>query len=40
VFVFILKLSEHQNLGNSEVIDLQHTRLIPSEVKKEVWKRD
>lgn len=40
VFVFILKLSEHQNLNNSITIDLQHTRLIPSEVKKEVWKRD
>lgn len=40
VFVFILKLSEHQNLNSSNIIDLKHTRLIPSEVKKEVWKRD
>lgn len=40
VFVFILKLSKHQNLDSSKTIDLQHTRLIPSEVKKEVWKRD
>lgn len=41
VFIFILKLSDHQSeVNNKEVIDLAHTRLIPSEVKKEVWKRD
>lgn len=40
VFVFILKLSENQNLHKTNVIDLKHTRLIPSEVKKEVRKRD
>lgn len=40
VYVFILKLSEHQNLNTNISIDLKHTRLIPSEVKKEVWKRD
>lgn len=40
VFKFILKLSNHQNLKNSKSIDLKHTRLIPSEIKKEVWKRD
>jgi len=40
VFVFILKLSNEQNLITNEHIDLAHTRLIPSEVKKEVWKRD
>lgn len=40
VFVFILKLSQHQNILDSKSIDLKHTRLVPSEVKKEVWKRD
>lgn len=40
VFVFILKLSDHQDIDNNVQIDLSHTRLIPSEVKKEVWKRD
>lgn len=40
VFVFTLKLSDEQDLTTSEHIDLSHTRLIPSEVKKEVWKRD
>jgi 5-methylcytosine-specific restriction endonuclease McrA len=27
-------------MSNANSIDLEHTRLIPSEVKKEVWKRD
>lgn len=40
VFVFILKLSDEQDLITNERIDLAHTRLIPSEIKKEVWKRD
>lgn len=40
VFVFILKLSDEQENNSHEIIDLAHTRLIPSEVKKEVWKRD
>jgi len=40
VFIFILKLSEHQELQSDSAIDLKHTRLIPSEVKKEVWQRD
>lgn len=41
VFRFILRLSDTQNtnLSDTEVI-IKHTRLIPSEVKKEVWKRD
>jgi len=41
VFRFILRLSSSQdiNLTNDEII-IQHTRLIPSEVKKEVFKRD
>jgi hypothetical protein len=42
VYRFILRLSERssQNISNREEIDLDHTRLIPSEIKKEVWKRD
>jgi len=40
VFIFVLKLSENQNLGEVTLIDIKHTRLIPSDVKKEVWKRD
>lgn len=39
VFRFILKLT-NQLFGDSEPIELAHTRLIPSVVKKEVWKRD
>jgi len=39
VFRFILSLSDKQN-AQSNRIELSHTRLIPSEVKKEVWKRD
>ncbi len=40
VFRFILKLSDRiENFSNSD-IKLDHTRLIPSQVKKEVWKRD
>ena len=41
VYRFILKLSE-RNTDNylRTQTNLEHTRLIPSEVKKEVWKRD
>lgn len=40
VFRFILKLTNN-SLSKSEVkLEISHTRLIPSEVKKEVWKRD
>lgn len=39
VFIFTLRLSKHQELNKSSS-NLQHTRLIPSEIKKEVWKRD
>ncbi len=41
VFRFILKLT---NLGNvkkeNQKVEISQTRIIPSEVKKEVWKRD
>lgn len=41
VFRFILKLSENIDLNFEEKATvIEHTRLIPSEVKKEVWKRD
>ncbi len=39
VFKFILKLSNKINNINNNY-ELKHTRLIPSEIKKEVWKRD
>lgn len=40
VFRFILKLSDRKE--NLKLINFkrEHTRLIPSEVKREVWKRD
>ncbi len=40
VFRYILKLSDRKENLRSENIQREHTRLIPSEVKKEVWKRD
>jgi len=42
VFRYILRLSDRADLvsANSEIKSQVHTRLIPSEVKKEVWKRD
>jgi len=40
VFRYILKLSNQEKNYSIENIKLEHTRLIPSEVKKEVWKRD
>lgn len=36
---FILKISDREE-NNTKSINIEHTRLIPSEVKKEVWKRD
>ena len=39
-FHFILRLTNDQSVRNIEKIDVAHTRLIPSQVKKEVWKRD
>src|ERR1035437_2877886 len=40
VYIFSLKLSKEQDIGTNKYIDLAHTRLISSEIKKEVWKRD
>lgn len=40
VYKFILKLStEKENVNNTDLA-IPHTRLIPSEVKRVVWKRD
>lgn len=39
VYRFILKLSDRQE-NKTESITIEHTRLVPSEVKREVWKRD
>ncbi len=39
-FHFILKLTNLGVIGETDVIEISHTRLIPSEIKKEVWKRD
>jgi len=35
-----LRLSEIQDTEGSNQINIKHTRLIPSEIKKEVYKRD
>ncbi len=41
VFRFILKLCERQNLASKSIAPhILRSRLIPSEIKKEVWKRD
>lgn len=41
VYRFILRLSDNDQADiNPSNHDIIHTRLIPSEVKKEVWKRD
>lgn len=40
VFRFILRLSKDQHVNSSIQKEILHTRLIPTEVKKEVWKRD
>lgn len=41
VYRFILRLSNQQIIDKEHIsAQLTHSRLIPSEVKKEVWKRD
>lgn len=40
VFRFILRLTDSPVNQNIEQISIPHNRIIPSEVKKEVWKRD
>lgn len=36
----MLRLSDEQDIETDFHMDLVHTRLIPSGVKKEVWKKD
>lgn len=40
VFRYILKLSKKEENFSNDDLQLSHTRLIPSQVKKDVWKRD
>ena len=40
VFHYILRLSNRSESNNNVETKMIQTRLIPSEVKKEVWKRD
>lgn len=40
VFKFKLSLSDNQNTSNEDIKDLEHSRLIPSSIKYEVFKRD
>lgn len=40
IFRFKLRLSHQQPIGNTEVEELSQTRLIPSDIKLEVYKRD
>ncbi len=40
VFRYILRLSDREEATDSTLVKMEHTRLIPSEVKREVWKRD
>lgn len=41
VYRFILKLSKNQSINQDfSTQDIQHTRVIPSKVKQQVWKRD
>jgi 5-methylcytosine-specific restriction endonuclease McrA len=40
VFRYILRLSDRAAVEAQKTEDPAHTRLIPSEIKKEVWKRD
>lgn len=40
IFIFTLRLNDKTELNDNSQAELQHNRLIPSEVKKEVWIRD
>jgi hypothetical protein len=40
VFKFRLELSVEQNVDIARPVDLEHSRVIPSDIKLEVWKRD
>ncbi len=40
VFRYVLRLSDREKDIKTTSVKMEHTRLIPSEVKREVWKRD
>ena len=40
VFLFRLELTEMANISDQLRTDLSHSRIIPSAVKQEVWRRD
>ncbi len=44
VFIFILRLTKNQNVEDTtegfRLISIKQSRLIPTQVKKEVWQRD
>ncbi len=40
VFRYILRLSNRSEASTKITKNIEHTRLIPSDVKREVWKRD
>ena len=40
VFKFKLKMTNKTESLQTEVLDLEHTRMIPTSVKLDVWKRD
>jgi len=40
VFIYTLRFSDRANLADNPNLDISHTRLIPTDVKKEVWMRD
>lgn len=40
VFRFILKLTNQSLIGEPQSVEISPTRIIPTEVKKDVWKRD
>lgn len=40
VFRYILRISDRNEINDNISVKIEHTRLIPSEVKREAWKRD
>ena len=40
VFRYVLRLSDREKDIKTTSVKIEHTRLIPSELKREVWKRD
>jgi 5-methylcytosine-specific restriction endonuclease McrA len=40
VFKFRLVLASNQNVEQDDIANIEHTRMIPSAIKAEIWKRD